>query len=1208
MAKNNASKMTMIDGNTAAAAVAHAVSEICAIYPITPSSVMGEVADELSAAGEKNIWGSVPQVAELQSEGGASGAVHGALTAGALSTTFTASQGLLLMIPNMYKIAGELTSTVFHVSARSLAAQALSIFGDHSDVMAVRQTGFAMLFGGSVQEVMDMALIAHASTLESRVPFLNIFDGFRTSHEVQKIEALTKDVMREMVSDDLVLAHRRRGLSPDRPSIRGTAQNPDVYFQGRETVNPFYLAAPGVVQEQMNKFARITGRAYHLFDYVGAPDAERVLVIMGSGAETAHETVEYMNANGEKVGVLKVRLFRPFDVKAFVSALPKTVRAIATLDRTKEPGGVGEPLYSDIRTAIGEAMSEKIFPAKDYPLVLGGRYGLGSKEFTPAMVKAVFDNLSAAKPINHFSVGIEDDVTHLSLKVDADFHVIHEGRKECMFYGLGSDGTVGANKNSIKIIGEETDNFAQGYFVYDSKKAGAITISHLRFGPTTIRSPYLCTRADFVACHNFSFIEKYDMLSGAKDGAVFLLNSPYPAEEVWNHMPDEVERQIIKKKIRFYVIDAIKLAKDLKLGSRINTIMQTCFFQISGVLPADKAIAALKNAIKKTYGRKGEEIVKQNFKAVDEALSALHAVKTPAAPSGKLKMPPVVSADAPEFVKNVTAAIMSQKGDSLPVSAMPNDGTWPTGTTKFEKRNIAVDIPVWDPKLCIQCGQCSLVCPHAAIRVKAYDAAWVGKAPASFKAEDAKGKEFAGLKFTVQVAPEDCTGCGVCVQNCPGREKDPATKQETGHRAIDMKPQMPLREAEAKNFAFFMSIPDMDPSKYNRASVKGSQFVRAMFEFSGACAGCGETPYVKLLTQLFGDRALIANATGCSSIYGGNLPTTPYTTREDGRGPAWSNSLFEDNAEFGYGMRLAADRFRDYAMELLASPCDCGECANIKELAARIVAADQSTPAGIEEQRGRVGELKKMLAACKNSAWARQLESVADYLVKKSVWILGGDGWAYDIGYGGLDHVLASGRNVNVLVLDTEVYSNTGGQASKSTPMGAVAKFAAAGKPLMKKDLGMICMTYGNIYVAAVSLGANPNQVVKAFVEADAYNGPSIIVAYSHCIAHGINMTEGLVSQRNAVAAGRFPLYRYNPDLARQGKNPLTMDCKAPTQKYSESVMKENRFRVLKQTNANNAQKLMDEADRLIAARFDLYQKLAGLPPCSGEPTAPAKA
>ncbi len=1189
--------MIMIDGNTAAGVVAHACSEVCAIYPITPSSPMGETADELSAAGVKNIWGTVPEVAELQSEGGASGAVHGALTSGALTTTFTASQGLLLMIPNMYKIAGELTSTVFHVTARSLACQGLSIFGDHSDVMSVRQTGFALLASNSVQEIGDMALIAHASTLKARVPFLHFFDGFRSSHEVQKVEEVSHDLIRSMIDDDLVIAHRQRGLSPDRPMMRGTAQNPDVYFQGRETVNPYYDATPAIVQEYMDRFAKLTGRQYHLFDYVGHPQAERVIVIMGSGAETVHEVVDFMMAGGEKVGVLKVRLFRPFDAKAFVNALPSSVKAICVLDRTKEPGSLGEPLYGDIRTAIGEMMAEGAYKGAKYPVIIGGRYGLGSKEFTPAMVKGVFDNLGANKPKNRFTVGIIDDVTHTHIPYDPAWTVDSGKRIECMFYGLGSDGTVGANKNSIKIIGEDTDNYAQGYFVYDSKKAGAMTVSHLRFGPDVIRSPYLCTKANFVACHNFSFLEKYDMLANANAGAVFLLASPYSAAEVWQHMPDEVEQQIISKKIKFYVIDAVKLAHELGLGARINTIMQACFFNISGVLPGDEAIAAMKAAIKKAYGKKGEDIVRSNNAAVDAAVARLEKVEVPAKVAGKNKMPATVSADAPEFVQNVTAAIMRQQGDLLPVSAMPVDGTWPTATTKFEKRNIAVEIPAWNKDLCIQCGQCSLICPHAAVRIKAYDPSVLAKAPATFKSDDAKGKDLAGLKFTVQVAPEDCTGCGACVQRCPAAERDSVTKQPTGRKAIVMTEQLPIRESERANWEFFLSIPETDPKRYNRETVKGSQFCQALFEFSGACAGCGETAYVKLLTQLFGDRAMIANATGCSSIYGGNLPTTPYTKRADGRGPTWANSLFEDNAEFGFGMRLAVDRFNTYGLELVArllgGECTCKDVP--VELLTAIRDADQSTQAGIEEQRARVAQLKTKLATCNSCSDCKQLLSVADYLVKKAVWIVGGDGWAYDIGYGGLDHVLASGRNVNVLVLDTEVYSNTGGQASKSTPMGAVAKFAASGKPMGKKDLGMIAMTYGNIYVAQVAMGANPNQVVKAFTEAEAYDGPSLIIAYSHCIAQGIEMDTGLDNQKDAVNSGHFPIYRYNPMMREEGKNPLTLDSKAPTMKFSEHALKENRFRILTKTKPENAKKLLDKADQMVAAKYDLLTKMAGM-------------
>jgi pyruvate-ferredoxin/flavodoxin oxidoreductase len=1203
-----AKKLEMIDGNTAAGTIAHALSEVIAIYPITPSSPMGETADELSAAGVKNIWGTLPSVVELQSEGGASGAVHGALTSGALTTTFTASQGLLLMIPNMFKIAGELTPTVFHVTARSLACQGLSIFGDHSDVMSVRSTGWAMLASSSVQEVADFALIAHAATLESRIPFIHFFDGFRTSHEVQNIEMVDRDLMRAMISDDLVLAHRARALTPDRPAIRGTAQNPDVYFQGRETVNKYYLTAAQIVQNQMDKFAKLTGRQYKLFDYVGAPDAEKVLIIMGSGADTAHETVDQLTRKGEKVGVLKVRLFRPFDIGAFVATLPATVKKIAVLDRTKEPGAIGEPLYTDIRTAIGEAQGAKLMQTAFYPGIYGGRYGLGSKEFTPAMIKAVFDNLSAPTPKNHFTVGIEDDVTQTSLKVDAGYHIDHEDRFEAMFFGLGSDGTVGANKNSIKIIGTDTGKYAQGYFVYDSKKAGSITVSHLRFGAGIIRSPYLCTKADFVACHNFSFLEKYDMLVNAKVGATFLLASPYSAEQVWNEIPDEVAKQIIAKKIKFYVIDAMKLAESLGLGARINTIMQTCFFAISGVLPKEQAIDHLKQAIKKTYGRKGDDVVQMNFKAVEAAVASTHEVKVPTQVSGKKKMPPAVPVDATEFVKTVTSKIMSMQGDSLPVSAMPEDGTWPTATTQYEKRNIATEIPQWDPALCIQCAQCSLVCPHAAIRVKVYDPKLLAGATAGFKSADAKGKEFAGMKFTVQVAPEDCTGCGACVYNCPAREKNKETKQETGHRAIDMVPQIPLRQQEAANFKFFLGLPEADLKLVNRGTIKGSQLSRPLFEFSGACAGCGETPYIKLLTQLVGDHLMIANATGCSSIYGGNLPTTPYCQNADGRGPSWANSLFEDNAEFGLGMRLAVEKFGTYALELadriVAGACDRGPA--LKDLVAAIHSADQATPIGIEEQRARVAQLKEKLAGCDNDV-CKQLLSVADYLVRKSVWVVGGDGWAYDIGYGGLDHVLASGRNVKVLVVDTEVYSNTGGQASKSTPMGAVAKFAAGGKPSMKKDLAMIAMTYGNIYVATIALGANPAQTVRALSEAEAYDGPALVIAYSHCIAHGIDMTSGMGQQKEAVASGHFPLYRFNPDLTKQGKNPLQLDSKPPTMKFSEHAIKENRFRTLSKANPEQFKLLMAEADKLVAAKYDLLTKLAGLAPCDGSaPAAPA--
>ncbi|MFH1615664.1 MAG: pyruvate:ferredoxin (flavodoxin) oxidoreductase [Planctomycetota bacterium] len=1187
-------QIVTIDGNAAAAHVGHATNEVIAIYPITPSSPMGEISDEKSAMGEKNIWGIVPSVTEMQSEGGASGAVHGSVAAGALTTTYTASQGLLLMIPNMYKIAGELAPTVFHVSARSLACQALSIFGDHSDVMACRQTGYAMIASGSVQEVMDFALIAQQATLASRVPFLHFFDGFRTSHEVQKVEELSHDDMRAVIDDGLITAHKMRGLSPDRPMLSGSAQNPDVYFQGRETVNKYYLSVPDIVEEAMKKFAGIVGREYKLFDYVGAPDAEKVLILMCSGAETAHETVEYLVQKGEKVGVVKVRLYRPFSTKHFIHALPETVKKIAVLDRTKEPGAPGEPLYLDVRTAIGEAMADGITTFNKYPVIIGGRYGLGSKEFTPAMVKAVFDNLDEARPKNHFTVGITDDVTNTSLEVDRSFDITGDDVFCAMFYGLGSDGTVGANKNSIKIIGENTDNYAQGYFVYDSKKAGAITVSHLRFGPKPIRSPYLISRADFVACHNPSFLEKYDMLSNARPGGTFLLTSMHDKDSVWDTLPREVQQQIIDKKLKFYCIDAISIAQKLGLGARINVIMQTAFFKISKVIPLDTAIGAIKEAIKKSYGGKGEKVVNMNNAAVDAAVDKIFQVSVPAKVSSAITMPPVVPDDAPDFVKDVTAMIMAGKGDDVPVSRMPCDGKFPTATTQYEKRNIAVNIPEWQPGVCIQCAQCSLVCPHAAIRVKAYDAKYLEGAPESFKSADAKGKDFAGMKFTVQVAPEDCTGCGACVQICPAREKD-EQKQPTGRKAINMTLQEPIRSRERENYAYFLNIPETDPKLYNAASVKGSQLARALFEYSGACAGCGETPYVKLLTQLFGDRAMIANATGCSSIYGGNLPTTPFAKRADGRGPAWSNSLFEDNAEFGMGMRLALEKFQDYGLELLDRAVKAG-CvkSDLAEGLKQSLAARDISQTAIGQQRERIEQLKQQCQAgdCDD---CRKLLAVADYFVDKSVWIVGGDGWAYDIGYGGLDHVLASGKNVNTLVLDTEVYSNTGGQMSKATPRAAVAKFAAGGKPLPKKDLGLLSMTYGNIYVAKVALGASPNQCVKAFVEAEAYNGPSLIIAYSHCIAHGYNLIDGCEHQKLAVSTGYWPLYRFDPRLREEGKNPLQLDSKAPTEDFEQLAYSETRYRTLKQSQPEVAEKLMKLAKEDIARNYSLMEKLAGL-------------
>jgi len=1180
------SKVTVtIDGNEATAYAAYRVNEVCAIYPITPSSPMGEWADQWSAEKVPNIWGTVPTVIEMQSEGGAAGALHGALQAGALATTFTASQGLLLMIPNMYKIAGELTATVIHVSARTVATHALSIFGDHSDVMAARQTGFALLASNSVQEAMDFALIAQAATLEARVPFLHFFDGFRTSHEVAKVEQISEDDMRALIDEELVRAHRARALSPDRPFIRGTAQNPDVFFQARETVNPYYLATPTIVQNVMDKFARVVGRQYRLFDYVGAPDAERVVVLMGSGAEAAQETVEYLTARGEKVGALKVRLYRPFSVAHFVAALPATVKTLAVLDRTKEPGAAGEPLYVDVVAAVSEALASGQAPFRSLPRILGGRYGLSSKEFTPAMVKAVFDNAAADKPQNHFTVGIADDVTHTSLDYDPEFSTEDPKTVRALFFGLGADGTVSANKNSIKIIGEETESYAQGYFVYDSKKAGAITVSHLRFGPKPIRSTYLISRASFVACHQFSFLERFDMLKAAAPGATFLLNSPYGPEEVWDHLPRTVQQQIISKKLRFFVIDAYQVAKDTGMGVRINTIMQTCFFAISGVLPREEAIVAIKHAIEKTYGKRGEAVVKKNFAAVDAALDHLHEVKVPGQVTSTFDLRRPVPEEAPEFVQKVTARIVAGEGDLLPVSAFPVDGTFPSATAQWERRNIALEIPVWDEGLCIQCGKCVLVCPHAVIRAKVYEPALLAQAPPTFKSAAARWKEFKDLKYTLQVAPEDCTGCALCVQVCPVK-----SKTEVRHKAINMMPQPPIREAERANWSFFLALPEMDRRVLNLGQVKDVQLLRPLFEFSGACAGCGETPYVKLLSQLFGDRALIGNATGCSSIYGGNLPTTPYAINEEGRGPAWSNSLFEDNAEFGLGMRLALDKQAQYARELVLRLAPVlGD-----ELAQGLLNADQSDEAGIKEQRERVRLLKEKLQG-QDSAEARDLLAVADTLVKKSVWVVGGDGWAYDIGYGGLDHVLASGRNVNVLVLDTEVYSNTGGQMSKATPRGAVAKFAAGGKPARKKDLAMMAMVYGNVYVAQVAFGANDMQTVKAFLEAEAYDGPSLLIAYSHCIAHGYDLLYGLEQQKAAVQSAYWPLFRFNPELAKQGKNPLQLDSRPPALPLEKYAYNETRYTMLARSDPEAAKRLLALAQEDVNTRWRLYENWAAM-------------
>jgi pyruvate-ferredoxin/flavodoxin oxidoreductase len=1180
--QKSGNKMVILDANEAAASAAYRLSEVVAIYPITPSSPMAEWADQWRSEGKKNIWGALPIVEELQSEGGAAGALHGALQAGAFGTTFTASQGLLLMIPNMFKIAGELTPATMHVTARTLATHALSIFGDHSDVMACRTTGWAMLCSNSVQEVADMALVAQIATLESRIPFIHFFDGFRTSHEVGKIFPISDDTIRALVDDKFIIDYRQRALSPDRPVIRGTAQNPDVFFQAREACNLFHAAVPGIVQSVMDKFAAQTGRAYHLFDYYGAPDAERVIVVMGSGAEVAEEAVDLLNKQGEKLGMVKVRLYRPFDASAFLAALPSTVKSIAVLDRTKEPGSLGEPLYQDIVTVLAENAD---LPFAVKPTVIGGRYGLSSKEFTPAMVKGIFDELAKPSPKNHFTIGINDDVTFTSLDYDPAFSTEDPKTVRALFYGLGSDGTVGANKNSIKIIGSETPNFAQGYFVYDSKKSGSMTTSHLRFGPNPIRSSYLITQASFVACHNFSFLEKMDVVEAAMPGAVFLLNSPFAAAEVWDHLPKTTQQEILRKKIEFYVIDGNSVAREAGMGTRINTIMQACFFAISGVLPRDEAIAQIKKAIQKTYGKRGEAVVAKNFAAVDAALAHLEKVELPTAVSSEFDLIPSISGKAPEFVRNVLGQIAAGHGDLLPVSAIPAGGAFPTGTAQWEKRNIADFIPVWDKDLCIQCGKCVMVCPHAVIRSKVYSPELGDKSPATFQWAKPKWKAMEQDRYTLQVAPEDCTGCAVCVEVCPVKSKSDASK-----KAINMAPQAPLREAERENWDFFLSLPEVDRSKISHTQVKDVQLLQPLFEFSGACAGCGETAYVKLLTQLFGDRLYIANATGCSSIYGGNLPTTPYTSNAEGRGPTWANSLFEDNAEFGFGMRSALDQQKIFAEMLVTKLApEVGV-----ELVAEILHASQKTEPEINEQRKRVLALREKLAG-NSSSDARNLLAIADTLVRKSVWILGGDGWAFDIGFGGLDHVLGSGKNVNVLVLDTEVYSNTGGQMSKATPRGAVAKFAASGKSNSRKDLAMEAVSYGSVYVAQVALGGNDTHVVKAFQEAEAHDGPSIIIAYSSCIAHGYDLVHGLEQQKLAVQSGYWPLMRYNPALREEGKNPFQLDSKAPSIRLKEYTYREARYTMLARSNPELAAELLKEAQDDVERQWRVYSGRAAM-------------
>ena len=1178
---NNLPVIATLDGNEAVAYVAYRVNEVCAIYPITPASTMAEFADEWSAAGKMNIWGNIPEVIEMQSEAGAAGVVHGSLQTGSLTTTFTASQGLLLMLPNMFKIAGELTSTVFHVAARSLATQALSIFGDHSDVMSARTTGFAMLSSASVQEAHDMALISQAATLLSRIPFIHFFDGFRTSHEINKINILSDVQIRTMIDEDLVFAHRSRSLNPDRPFIRGTAQNPDVYFQARETVNPYYAATPGIVQDTMDKFSTLTGRAYRTFEYVGDPEAKRVIIIMGSGAETVKETVKRLQAGGEKIGVVQVRLYRPFSLAHLLEALPVTVEKIAVLDRTKEPGAGGEPLYQDIVTGLFTAFSDGKITR--LPKVVGGRYGLSSKEFTPAMVKGIFEALKSPLPRNGFTIGINDDVSYTSLHFDPSFSIEPADRVCALFYGLGADGTVGANKNSIKIIGEETKLHAQGYFVYDSRKSGAQTVSHLRFGKDPIHAPYLIEQADFIACHKYNFTGKVDMLKLAKPGAIFLLNSPYNKEEVWDMLPRPMQEQIIEKKLIFHIIDASKVAEAAGMGQRINTIMQTCFFALSGVLPFEEAINQIKKSIRKSYKSKGEAVVLKNFKVVDDSLENLYEVKVPASASSTLALLATVSATAPEFVQKVTAVLLAGEGDSLPVSMLPIDGTYPSGTTRWEKRNISDEVAVWEQDICIQCGNCSFVCPHSVIRSKFYHKDYLDTAPVQFKSAPINARGFPETDYSLQVYFEDCTGCNLCVQVCPVIDlADPTRK------AINLGPK-PDAEKERENISFFEDIPVNDRATVDFSSVRGTQFLEPLFEFSGACAGCGETPYIKVLTQLFGDRLLVANATGCSSIYGGNLPTTPWSVNKDNKGPAWSNSLFEDNAEFGLGMRVSTDKQLSIAKMLVeALRPELGD-----EATDALLHSPQQLESEIVQQRRRVAALKEQLQQI-NNPLASKLLSVADQLVQRTVWLIGGDGWAYDIGSGGLDHVLSTGRNVNVLVLDTEVYSNTGGQMSKATPTAAIAKFAAAGKKVGKKDLALQAISYGNVYVAQIAMGANPQQTLLAMREAQAYNGPSLILAYSHCIAHGINMENGLDQQKLAVASGYWPLIRYNPALRSAGKNPFVLDSPRPSIPFGDYANNELRYKRLAAVNPKEVEHLQRIAQELVDLRWKTYENMAG--------------